>query len=287
MHNLLEFISRNNHWFLFVILEAISLTLLFQHNSYQGSVWFTSANYVTGQVYEASSEVESFFSLVSVNKELTQRNLDLERQVAALTEQLEQKAEDSILQQSEEMKVLSSYKLIPAKVIDNSINRPDNLITINKGAIDGIRKDMGVACGTGIVGVVYLVSQHYSIVIPVLNLKSNVSCKIKGRGYFGYLHWSGGSPTTAFMDDVPRHAHFRLGEAVVTSGYSSIFPPGLLVGHIQHVYNSQDGLSYRLMLKLSTDFGRVRDVCVIDNSVMEERLEVLRAAQDSIKEKHE
>jgi len=148
-----------------------------------------------------------------------------------------------------------------------------------------VKTDMGVVCGTGVVGIVYLVSKHYSVVIPVLNSESNISCAIQGRGYFGYLRWNGGSSELAYVDDVPRHARLKLYEKVVTSGYSSVFPPGILVGKIMHVYNSTDGLSYRLQVKLSTDFGRLRDVCVIDDTEMNERLQVLQAAQDSINNK--
>jgi rod shape-determining protein MreC len=108
---------------------------------------------------------------------------------------------------------------------------------------------------------------------------------IDKRGYFGYLRWKGGSSKLAYVEEIPRHAHFRLYDKVVTSGYSSVFPPGILVGKILHVYNSPDGLSYRLQVELSTDFGNLRDVCVIDDAVMKQRLEILRAAQDSLKVK--
>ena len=167
------------------------------------------------------------------------------------------------------------------------MNRRDNFITIDKGAQDGIKKDMGVVSGNGVVGIVYLVSDHYSIILPVLNSQSNISCTIRGRGYFGYLHWTGGAIHLAYVDDIPRHAHFKLYDQVVTSGYSSVFPPGVIVGKILHVYNSSDGLSYRLNVKLSTDFANLRDVCVIDNTAMAERIRIMQAATDSIKEREE
>jgi rod shape-determining protein MreC len=181
------------------------------------------------------------------------------------------------------VQLLDEYKLIPAKVVTNSISDPDNLITIDKGRADGVKVDMGVACGNGVVGVVYMVGLHYSIVIPLLNSHSHLSVAIERSGFFGSLNWTGGAPDVADMLDVPRHARFRWGDRVVTSGYSSIFPPGVLVGRVLHVYNSHDGLSYRVQVKLATDFGRLRDVCVIDNSRMQERIDLMRAAQDSIK----
>lgn len=287
MRNLLDFLTKYNHWFLFILLEMISFVLLFQFNSYQGSVWFSSANAVTGKVYEAESEIGSYFKLSKINEELTQRNLYLEQRLRELHQQIGDSVSDSIMENSRILKSLQPFRLIPAKVITNSVEKHDNLITINKGQADGVKKDMGVVSGNGVVGIVYLTSAHYSVVIPVLNSQSNISCVIQGRGYFGYLHWTGGDASQAYVDDVPRHAHFKLYDYVVTSGYSSVFPAGIMVGRIRHVYNSADQMSYRLKIKLSTDFGRLRDVCVIDNRVMNERLQVLRAAQDSIKTKEE
>lgn len=283
MHNLLEFLAKYNHWLVFVILEVVSFTLLFQYNSYQGSVWFSSANAVSGKLYEWDSNVESFFSLTKVNQELSQRNAYLEQQVQQLSDQLTDATKDSSWVHRNQISLLQNYRLIPAKVVANSIDRPSNLMTIDKGSADGIHKDMGVVCGTGVVGIVYLVSQHYSVLIPVLNVKSNISCMIQRRGYFGYLRWKGGLSEYAYLEDVPRHAHFKLGDNVVTSGYSAVFPPGILVGKVLHVFNSADGLSYRVQVKLSTDFGKIRDVCVIDDAPQRERLDIMRAAQDSIK----
>lgn len=253
MRNLLDFLVKYNYWFLFLFLEAVSFVLLFQFNSYQGSVWFSSANAVTGKLYETSSEIESYFQLSKINSELTQRNLYLEQRLHKLEKQIGDSAADSTMEKSLLVKSLQPYRLIPAKVISMTAGRLDNLITINKGEVDGIKKDMGVVCGTGVVGIVYLTSKHYSIVIPILNSQSNISCVIQGRGYFGYLHWTGGDVSQAYVDDVPRHAHFRLYDNVVTSGYSSVFPAGIIVGKILHVYNSADQMSYRLRVKLSTD----------------------------------
>ena len=287
MKNLLDFLARYNHWLLFIILEVASFVLLFQFNNYQGSVWFTSANAVSGKVFEWSASVEQFFALTKVNEALTQRNLLLEQQVRLLTDSIQQRDGAAAMPQSRQLQLLADYRLIPAKVVSNTVNRRDNFITIDKGAKDGVKKDMGVVCGNGVVGIVYLVSDHYSILLPVLNSQSNISCTIKGRGYFGYLHWTGGATNLAYVDDIPRHAHFKLYDQVVTSGYSSVFPPGILVGKILHVYNSSDGLSYRLNVKLSIDFANLRDVCVIDNTAMAERIQIMQAANDSIKEREE
>ena len=282
MRNLLEFLAKYNHWFVFLILEVVSMVLLFQYNSYQGSAWFSSANAVTGKLYEWDANVETFFSLTKVNQELTQRNAYLEQEVQKLSDSLVSVTKDSSIYHRDQFALLRNYRLIPAKVVANSVDKPGNLMTIDKGSADGIHKDMGVISGTGVVGIVYLVAEHYAIVIPVLNTKSNIRCMIQNRGYFGYLRWKGGVSDLAYLEEVPRHAHFKLGDYVVTSGYSAVFPPGVRVGRILHVFNSADGLSYRVQLRLSTDFARLRDVCVIDDAAMKERLEIMRAAQDSI-----
>lgn len=282
MRNLLEFLAKYNHWFVFLILEVVSMVLLFQYNSYQGSAWFSSANAVTGKLYEWDANVETFFSLTKVNQELTQRNAYLEQEVQKISDSLVSVTKDSSIYHRDQFALLRNYRLIPAKVVANSVDKPGNLMTIDKGSADGIHKDMGVISGTGVVGIVYLVAEHYAIVIPVLNTKSNISCMIQNRGYFGYLRWKGGVSDLAYLEEVPRHAHFKLGDYVVTSGYSAVFPPGVRVGRILHVFNSADGLSYRVQLRLSTDFARLRDVCVIDDAAMKERLEIMRAAQDSI-----
>lgn len=285
MRNLLEFLSKYYHWLLFAVLEVFSFVLLFQFNSYQGSVWFSSANAVTGKVYEWDSAVESFFSLSGVNSQLTQRNAFLEQQVRMLDDSIARltRSQEAAVTRLSSMVPFQGCRLIPAKVVANMVNRYDNLITIDKGSADGVKRDMGVVCGMGVVGIVYLVSEHYSIVIPALNSHSNISCTIQRRGYFGYLRWRGGSSQLAYLEDVPRHAHFKLGDNVVTSGYSSVFPPGVMVGKVLHVFNSADGLSYRVQVKLSTDFARLRDVCLVDDSALQERIDLMRAAQDSIK----
>lgn len=280
MRNLIDFILSHYHWFIFIALEAVSIVLLFNYNSYQGSVWVSSANSMAGLVYEGEAKIQSFFSLTRLNEQLSRRNVYLEQQVKELSAALERDGMDSTT-----LSALSNptpYKLIPAQVVSNTVHKKDNLMTINKGEADGVRKDMGVVSGHGVVGIVYMAGRHYSVVIPALSSQSSISCKIERRGYFGYLHWEGGYSNLAYVDDIPRYARFKLYERVVTSGYSSVFPEGVAVGKILHVYNSSDGVSYRLQVQLYTDFANLRDVYVVDNSAMREQLDVLRAAQDSL-----
>ena len=283
MKNLLEFLRKHFHWFLFVVLEILSVILLFQYNSYQNSVWFSSANVLVGKVYEWSSAVESFFSLTKVNEDLTLRNFYLERQVTQLRRLYSEATQEVSVKERQELEMLERYKLTPAKVVTNELEKQNNLLTINKGEADGVEEGMGVACGKGVVGVVFKTSSHYSIVIPVLNVESSrISCAIRGHGYFGVLRWDGRDAGIAYVEDIPRHARFKRGDWVETNGYSSIVPAGVLVGQIKEVYNSRDGLSYRLQVRLSTDFGNLRDVVVISDKSIAERVRLMQAARDSI-----
>lgn len=263
MRNLLNFLLKYNHWFLFVLLEVISLTLLFRFNNYQGSAFFTSANYLAGIVYEASGQVTRYFGLTEVNKDLTIRNVELEIEVERLSQALEQYTQDTTGVANLRKEALKDYVLYDARVVNNSITHPNNFITIDKGEADGIRPEMGVVCGNGVVGIVYLTGKHHAIVLPVLNSKSSISCKIKRTSYFGFLKWEGGSSQYAYVKDMPRHSEFSLGDTIVTSGHSAVFPAGIPVGTVDDMEDSHDGLSYLLKVKLFTDFARLNNVRVL------------------------
>ena len=274
MRNLLNFILKYNYWFLFFILEAICFVLLVRFNNYQQSVYFTSANVVSGSIYEVKSSITSYFHLKSVNDDLLDRNMILEQQVA----NLEQKLNDAMLDPTEisSIRLLknSDYTLYKANVVNNSLNHIDNYITIDKGSSSGIKPDMGVVDRNGVVGIVYKTSPSYSLIIPILNSKSSLSCKVLESEYFGSLKWDGVNSQYAYLRDVPRHAEFKLGDTVVTSGYSTVFPEGIIVGTVDDMSDSNDGLSYNLKIKLATDFGKLYDVRVIARSSQEEQKEL-------------
>ena len=274
MRNLLNFFLKYNYWFLFVLLEVISFALLFRFNSYQGSAFFTSANRVAGAVYDAANNVTGYFHLKTINDELVQKNVELELQVERLREALTEATGDSSGIEQMKQEALQGYDIFKASVINNSITHADNYITINKGTADGVRSEMGVANGSGVVGIVYLTSSHHSIVIPVLNSKSSISCKIKKSDYFGFLKWDGGSSEYAYVKDMPRHSLFSLGDTIVTSGHSAVFPSGIPIGTVDDIADSHDGLSYLLRVKLFTDFARLNDVRVIAEKGQEEQLEL-------------
>ena len=274
MRNLLNFFLKYNYWFLFILLEVISFALLFRFNNYQGSTFFTSSNQVAGMAYEAANNVTGYFHLKSINDDLVQKNVELELQMEHLRSALMGLTSDSTGLERMKSDALKGYDIYRANVINNSLTHVDNYITLDKGENDGIRSEMGVINGSGVVGIVYHTSANYSLVIPILNSKSSISCKIKQSDYFGFLKWDGGSSRYATVKDMPRHSLFSLGDTIVTSGHSAVFPGGIPIGTVEDISDSHDGLSYLLKVKLFTDFGRLNDVRVIAPTGQEEQLEL-------------
>ena len=274
MRNLLNFFLKYNYWFLFILLEVISFALLFRFNNYQGSTFFTSSNQMAGMVYEAANNVTGYFHLKSINDDLVQKNVELELQMERLRSALMELTSDSTELIRMKSDALKGYDIYRANVINNSLTHVDNYITLDKGENDGIRSEMGVINGSGVVGIVYHTSANYSVVIPILNSKSSISCKIKRSDYFGFLKWDGGSSEYATVKDMPRHSLFSLGDTIVTSGHSAVFPGGIPIGTVEDMSDSHDGLSYLLKVKLFTDFGRLNDVRVIVQKGQEEQLEL-------------
>ena len=279
MRNLLNFLIKYNSWILFLLLEVACFMLLFRFNNYQGSVFFTSANRFAGRVYEWAGGIHSYFYLRTANEELLDRNLFLERKVEWLTEALAGLQQDSA-QVNVRDSALSDVRIIKARVDNNTLNRLDNYITLDKGSADGVKNDMGVVGIEGVAGIVYLVSPHYSLAISVLNRKSSINCKVQGTDYFGYLKWDGGDSRYAYVRDLPRYAEIAVGDTVVTNGYSSVFPAGIMVGRIADISDSDDGLSYLLRVELATDFGTLNDVRLVAPQSQEERMELERGVKE-------
>ena len=284
MRALIDLIIHNKHWFVFLLLEVISLVFLFSGNGYQKSVYFTTANDVVGTAYNVISSITSYFHLQEVNHDLEATNEELRKEVYEMRQQMETIHQDSI----KRMPALPRmYDVVSAQVINMTVHKANNLITINKGEADGIRPEMGVICSRGVVGIVYMTSRHYSIVMPILNVNSKISCRLRNSEYFGSLVWQRGYADIAYVTSVPRHALVKKKEIVETNGYSDIFPPGLPIGVVQHIGDSPDGMSYFLRVKLFANFPTLREVSVITNYASPERriLEDMAAdpeRQDSI-----
>lgn len=277
MQSLLEFFIYKKHWIVFFLLEAISLIGLFSYNGYHKSVYLTTANGIVGSVYTAVSSVTSYLDLQDINTQLEADNEALRLRVTELERELHVAKADSFHARW----IPRKYNLVGAQVINATLHRACNLITINKGEADGIRPEMGVVCSNGAVGVVYLTSRHYSIVIPLLSTQSKVSCRLRNSEYFGTLVWKQGRADIAYCTGIPRHAEFRDHEVVETNGYSDIFPPGIPVGYVMKKMDSEEGMFYKLKIGLFTNFSTLRDVSVITNYSKSERT-ILEAKADSL-----
>lgn len=263
MQQLFDFLRKWNYIFLFVVLEAVSSLLLFRFNHYQGSVFFTAANGLNARMESWYANMQNYLSLKEINKQLTATNLALSRENAKLRFALKQHEYQPTAAETRMKERMDSIGVIEALVVSNKVNKPNNYIVIDRGTQDGIHPEMGVVGGTGIVGIVSQCGPHYSLVMPLINTRSNISCRLRGQEYFGYLQWDGRDPRVAQLDEIPRYAKIKAGMVVETSGFSAVFPPGINVGKVTKIHNSTDGQSYRLDIKLSTDFSTLRDVNII------------------------
>lgn len=265
MHDFIERITAYVHWVLFLLLEVLSGFLLFQYNHYQGSIWFTQANTVAAQVHEWEAVVLSYLRMPAENEALVHRNIILQHNLDVLRHKATLAKADTSMVNGQWSMIDNSTTLIPARIIDNSVRKRDNMIVIDKGSNDGVEPEMGVVSGTGVVGIVSSVTAHHALVMSILNSHSSISCRLRGTEYFGYLKWKGGNPLRASMDDVPHHAHIKKGDIVETSGFSAVFPAGIFLGKVAEIKNSSDGMAYELEILLSTDLANIRHVAVINN----------------------
>ncbi|MBO5887920.1 MAG: rod shape-determining protein MreC [Bacteroidaceae bacterium] len=265
MHDFVERITAYIHWAIFLLLEVLSGLLLFKYNSYQGSIWFTQANTAAAYVHEWEAKAFAYLRMPAENAELVQRNILLQHETDSLRHLLADALKDSSATEKKQNTLLQDIKLIPAHIVDNSVRNRDNLLVINAGSNAGVEPEMGVVSGTGVVGIVSAVTPHYSLVISILNSHSSISCRLRRTDYFGYLKWKGGNTLRAYMEDVPRHAHIKVGDIVETSGFSNVFPAGIFLGKVAKIKNSSDGLAYELEILLGTDMSNLRHVNVISN----------------------
>ena len=284
MRALLNFLVKHNDWFLFLLLEGISLVLIVRFNNYQGATFFTSAGSVAGSVYSTFMDANRYFHLKTENDGLLAQNVALTRELTELKEQLTELRNSEALQRDSLVHSINSgYTFLTANIINNSLNSVNNFITLNKGSDDGVRPEMGVFNSDGIVGVVYLVSNSRAIVIPLLNSKSSVSCRVKGSDSFCSLSWDGGDPRYSNLIDLPRYAQFETGDTVVTSGFSSIFPGDLPVGTVERIDDSADGMFYTVRVKLFVDFSLLTSVFIVGNDGYEEQSKLEEKSTKKIK----
>lgn len=271
MRNIFDFIRRYSTWFVFAFYVLISCIMLFRNNPYQHHVFLTSASTLSSSLYRVSHNVTSYFNLRDINDDLLDRNASLESEVIALRRQVR---EYRALTDTTIVAGMHQFEFVNAPVINNSISRPKNFITIAKGTADGIKPEMGVVGSNGVVGVVNVVGEHNSRVISLLNPDIHLSCKIRSSDFFGSLVWDGVSSDEALLEELPKHGKYNVGDTIVTSGYSAIFPEGVPVGYVKGIERDHDANFATLRVRLVTDFATLSTVRVISNKELEAIREV-------------
>jgi rod shape-determining protein MreC len=268
MEQLFRFLMRYGGTFLFIILESFSLIIVVNQNSFQHASFLSSSNQVAASLLNVEGSVVSYFGLVDTNQQLASENAILQNRVTQLQGRLE------LLKDSThgELQIApdQAYHYVPAKVIGNSINRLQNFITLNKGRLDGIKPEMGVVDNRGVVGIVTAVSDHFTVVMSLLNSKSQLSCKIKRTNDFGSLVWNGVDTDYANLLEVPKHADVRVNDTLITSGFSAIFPEGIPVGIVTQSQKSSSTSYYYIVVKLTANFRTLTYVNVIQYQNLEE-----------------
>jgi len=263
MRSLFRLLIKNYPFLLFLALEVISVVFIINYNSFQRASFLNSSNAVTATIYNSYTSVVQYFHLAKVNADLSAENAQL-RNILDLYQDVPL---DSILNRS---KRDTSFNFISAKIINNSVNRQQNYITLNKGRKDGIKPDQGIISSNGIVGIVTNVSESYAMGLSVLNPRWSVSAKLKKSGYYGSLTWNGKDYQHVDLNEIPFHVELEVGDTVVTSGYSSVFPEGILVGTIASFTRPEGENYYTIDVLLSENLKSVAYVEVIDNTGMEE-----------------
>lgn len=276
MRRLIDFIIAHSSIFVFVIYVTISIILLLRFNPYQESVYFNSANAVAGKYYSLIDNITGYIGLREINTELQESNSELQLQISLLKEEIEQLSEENSIEEYSKGLIQKNKLIGIARPVNVTTTNAHNYITINRGSDDGIKEGMGVINRSGVVGIISTVSKNYSLVISILNPKLRLSCKLKDSGYFGSLIWDGKSAEYAILEELPRHVKFEKGDTIITSGYSSVFPEGLLIGTVEESSRQKNDNFNAIKVKLSTDYFKLGDVCIIDNIEREEQ-ELLKA----------
>lgn len=278
MHNIIRFIAKYSTFLLFIILQSCALYLLFNYNSFQQSTIFSSTNTINAFLFTAEENLTGYFHLKDNNNALQKQNIDLELKIARLETALLNYTDTSGIALLR-LKEAEEFSLIPGRVIKNSVSQLRNYLTLNIGRVDGVLPKMGVANAQGIVGVVSHVSDHYSVVIPVLNPEIRISCKLKKSNASGSLVWEGMDRRFAYLQEIPPYVAVSKGDTIVTSGYSAIFPEGIMVGIVDEYEVGEDANFLKLKVRLSTRFDAISNIRVIRYKLREELKKVEEEAE--------
>lgn len=269
MRNLLIFITKYNAFFLFLIFEVSALLIYVKYNSFQKATFINSANQVTGNLYARVDELRSYLSLREENEQLARENAALRNQLKSsfyVDTLARQKVTDTVYKQQ--------YEYTVARVINNSVNKRDNYITINRGSKEGIAKNMGVISADGVVGIVMFVSDHLAVVQSLLHKDTRISAMLADNQAIGSLIWGDDlDPHKAQLVDVTNNVKPHIGEKVVTSGYS-LFPAGIPLGTIVSLHTKNGGFFLNMEVNLAVDFSKLRYVNVVNNKYAQQQADL-------------
>jgi rod shape-determining protein MreC len=267
MERLLNFVYQYRAFFTFLLLELICAWMIVENNQYQSTKFFNSSNKLAANLIGISQGVREYFSLRVINADLAEEN-------AQLRTQLEKRNQSLYTLEVREIKdpaIINAYEYVSAKVVNNSTSLFKNYITINQGRNAGIEPGMAVISSDGAVGKVKSVSDHYAVLISLLNIDENVSSVIKRTQHFGTAKWDGTNPRMINLMYVPRHVNPLVGDTIVTSGYNAIFPSGVLVGIIKEVNLKEEALFYDIKVELAQDFSKLAFVEIVKSNMKNER----------------
>jgi rod shape-determining protein MreC len=275
MRNLFYFLWKYNFFIFFLLLEVVCALLIVRNNNFQQASVFNSTNRVVTEVNSVVSSITGFINLRTTNDALARQNAGLKSlipDVYYIDSVLSQVKNDSIY--------LQQYTFINSRVINNSVNRRNNYLTLNKGSNHGVRPEMGVISGDGIVGIVKDVSDHFCSVMSFLHKDSRISARLKNTGYIGSMVWDGYDETRASLKDIAKHVKVSRGDTIITSSFSAIFPEGILIGIVTDV-NPDTGDNFQeITVKLSTSFGKLSYVYIVTNLLKEEQLALEEPQKD-------
>lgn len=288
MKRLFDLLYRNGTFFVFLFLEIISLGLVISFNSYPSTAFFNSSNSLAGGVMSITSGVSDYFTLSRQHEILIVNQADLKGEIDYLNSK-DQYYQEIALENfllKKKLKALKNDTLsridsiefsdngfsnfIPAKIVNNSVDRVKNYLTINKGENDGIEAGMGVITPDGVVGKVISVSGNYSTVMSLLHIDNMISSQISRNHSLGSSHWPGLEITESRFYNVPRHVSVLKGDTIITSGFNSIFPEGVVVGTVKEVTLKESDSFYNIEIDLTVDYNNLYHVLVVKNNNLEE-----------------
>lgn len=261
-------------FFVFLLLELVSFSLIVNNNTYHRGSMLSSSNQMVGSIYDLNNGITEYFRLKSINDKLSVENAVLRsllKESKYISSSRVYGVTDSVSRQH--------YTYVPAKVINNSTDRRSNYLTIDHGILQGVEPEMAVISSNGIVGIVKDVSKNFASVISVLHKNSSISAKVADTEYIGSLVWGGGDPKVAQLKDIPNHVQLAEGMLIQTSGFSSMFPSGISIGTIRSFNVKQGDNFYSIEINLLTDMSSVSMVYVVNNLMRLEQVELEKHVQ--------